>query len=125
VVRASGVALVIALAVALGGCSHNQAETPQQQFLEALKRGNSAQASQIWLKMSPDERVKFERGQGLQPATSPKDLQQEVMRRAMEEAAGDEADHPSEQSITPPSGGGLNDLPQYLKSAQPSGGASP
>jgi len=121
VVRASGVALVIALAAALGGCSHNQAETPQQHFLEALKRGNSAQASQIWLQMTPEERVKFERGQGLQPAMSPKEMQQDVMRRVMEEAAGDAPDQPS---VTPPSGGGLSDLPQYLKSAPPAG-ASP
>ncbi len=114
-------ALVIALAVALGGCSHNQAETPQMQFLTALKRGNSAQASQIWLKMSPEERIKFERGQGLQPAQSPKEMQQEVMRRAMEEAEGDA---PDQSAVTPSLGGGLGDLPHYLSSPQ-AGGASP
>ncbi len=66
-VRASGVVLMLALAaMTVGGCSHHSAETPQQQFLEALKRGNSAQASQIWLHMSPEQRVMFERGQGLQ-----------------------------------------------------------
>jgi hypothetical protein len=117
---------VIALAITLGGCSHNQAETPQQQFLEALKRGNSAQASQIWLNMSPEQRVEFERGQGIQPAMSPKEMQQDVMRRVMERASDDESDQPADETISPPSGGGLNDLPQYLKSAEPSaGGASP
>lgn len=117
-------ALIIALGAVLGGCSHQQSKTPQQQFLEALKRGNSAQASQIWLQMSPEERIKFERGQGLQPAQSPKEMQQEVMRRAMEESAGEP---PDESSAAPPApGGGLNDLPHYLNSPQAGGGgASP
>ncbi|HUY18001.1 MAG TPA: hypothetical protein VMV15_02135 [Candidatus Binataceae bacterium] len=115
-------ALVIALGIALGGCSH-QAKTPQQQFLEALKRGNSAQASQIWLQMGPEERVKFERGQGLQPAQSPKQMKQEVMRRAMEESADDGSD--AQSSTTPATGGSLGDLPRYLNSPQAGGGASP
>jgi hypothetical protein len=116
------VTLAIALCAAiLCGCSH-EAKTPQQQFLEALKRGNSAQASQIWLQMDPEERVKFERGQGLQPAQSPKEMQQEVMRRAMEESAGEGSD---ESSTTQSLGGGLGDLPHYLNSEQAGGGASP
>lgn len=115
-------ALIIALGAALGGCSHQQAKTPQQQFLEALKRGNSAQASQVWLHMNPEERVKFERGQGLQPAQTPKEVQQEVMRRAMEESADDTPDQSSE---TPALGGELGNLPRYLNSPQAGGGANP
>jgi hypothetical protein len=115
------VALVIALGAALGGCSHQQAKTPQQQFLEALKRGNSAQASQVWLHMDPEERVKFERGQGLQPAQTPKEMQQEVMRRAMEQSADDA---PDQSSVTPALGGDLGNLPRYLNSPQ-AGGANP
>lgn len=114
-------ALVIALGAALGGCSHQV--TPQQQFLEALKRGNSAQASQIWLHMNPEERVKFERGQGLQPAQTPKEMQQEVMRRAMEQS--DDDNTPDQSSVTPALGGDLGNLPCYLNSQQAGGGASP
>ena len=121
-VRASGVALMLALAAMLAGCSHHSAETPQQQFLQALKRGNSAQASQIWLHMSPEERVMFERGQGLQPAQSPKEMQQEVMRRAMEEANGEEADQPT---AAPAPSGTLGDLPQLLNNSHAGGGTKP
>ena len=30
-------------------------------------RGNSMQASQLWLHMSPDDRMKFARGEGVRP----------------------------------------------------------
>ncbi len=64
-------AAATALILALSGCSlFGGAPTPQQQFLDALNRGNSAQASQIWLGMTPDDRDKFRRGEGMTPAAS-------------------------------------------------------
>jgi hypothetical protein len=122
VVRASRAALILLMAAIAGGCAHHSETTPQQQFLEALKRGNSAQASQIWLHMSPEQRVMFERGQGLQPAQSPKQVQMEVMRRALEEANGEE---PEQAPATPPLGGALGNLPELLNSQQAGGGANP
>ncbi len=114
-------ALVVGLMAALPGCSHGQKSTPQQQYLESLKRGNAAQASQLWLKMTPDDRMKFERGQGIQPAMSPKEMQQEVMRRAAEEASGQDGDAGAEApTVTAPAGGALGDLPQYLNDSAPS-----
>ena len=120
-VRVSRAALILLMA-AMAGCAHQSETTPQQQFLEALKRGNSAQASQIWLHMSPEQRVMFERGQGLQPAQSPKQVQMEVMRRALEEANGE---GPEEPPATPPLGGALGNLPELLNSQQAGGGANP
>jgi hypothetical protein len=114
------VALAIALMAALPGCSHGQKTTPQQQYLESLKRGNAAQASQLWLKMTPADRIKFERGQGIQPAMSPKEMQQEVMRRAAEEASGQDADAGAEApTVIAPTGGALGDLPKYLNDSSP------
>src|SRR5713226_8764123 len=45
----------IALALAIPACSmlHREKPSPQQQFLEALKRGDSIQASRVWLDMDP------------------------------------------------------------------------
>jgi hypothetical protein len=72
------------------GCSlfHHSA-SPQQQFMGAVQRGNSAQASQLWLKMSAADRANFAHGIGFKPDTSKADLKAELTRhqRAMEAAA--------------------------------------
>src|SRR6266851_7636466 len=47
----------------LVSCSNRT--TPQQRYYDALMRGNSANASQIWLQMTPEDRVKFQMGRGL------------------------------------------------------------
>ncbi len=53
-------AAATALILAVSGCSlFGGGPTPQQQFLDALNRGNSAEASQIWLTMTPGDRDKF------------------------------------------------------------------
>ncbi len=55
----------------------------------AVQRGNSAQASQLWLKMSADDRANFAHGIGFKPDTSTADLKAELERhqRAMDAAA--------------------------------------
>ncbi len=50
-----------------GMFSVHHKKSPQQEYTEALMRGNSMQASQVWLNMSPEDRMKFARGEGLQP----------------------------------------------------------
>ena len=47
---------------ATSGCFLCHKESPQQKYTEALMRGNSMQASQMWLNMSPEDRMKFARG---------------------------------------------------------------
>jgi hypothetical protein len=76
----------------VAGCSlFHHGESPQQQFMAAVQRGNSAQASQLWLHMSPDARANFAHGIGFQPTTSADDVKDELARRqqAMEAAAKD------------------------------------
>jgi len=78
------------VAAGVTGCSlFHHGESPQQQFMGAVQRGNSAQASQLWLKMSADDRANFAHGIGFKPDTSTADLKAELERhqRAMEAAA--------------------------------------
>jgi hypothetical protein len=86
----STVFLIIATALA-GGCSLHHAESPQQQFMEAVERGNSAQASQIWLNMSGDDRASFAHSVGFKPQTSPADIIDDLARR--QQAAAAEAEN--------------------------------
>src|SRR5208337_3042584 len=67
------IALSIATgAIALTGCwpFHSNQETQQQKFIEALNRGNGAQASQIWLTMDANSRADFAHSQGMHPNLS-------------------------------------------------------
>ncbi|MGH7917369.1 MAG: hypothetical protein ACREQE_07860 [Candidatus Binataceae bacterium] len=63
------IALIASLLCVVAGCSllHRERVTPQQQFLEALQRGDAPAASQIWLHMSPAERADLSHGAGLKP----------------------------------------------------------
>jgi len=68
-------AAATALILAVSGCSlFGGGPTPQQQFLDALNRGNPAEASQIWLAMTPSDRDKFRRGEGVTPAVSSEEV---------------------------------------------------
>jgi hypothetical protein len=67
--------------VLAGGCSLHRAEPPQQQFMEAVERGNSAQASEIWLNMSADDRANFSHSIGFAPQTSPAEVVDDLERR--------------------------------------------
>ena len=53
----------------------------------ALQRGNSMQASQIWLNMSADDRANMSHSQGFKPATSPEEIKAKLM--AQQQATGD------------------------------------
>jgi len=106
-------------AIVLGGCSSTP---PQQEYFEALKRGNSAQASQLWLQMTPDQRTQFERGQGIRPSVSHGDVQQAIDEHYSEQDGDTSA--PKQVELAPP-GGGLQDLPSYLKSSGADGAEPP
>ncbi len=94
------------LAAGLGACSWFHHPTPQQQMFDALNRGNAAEASHIWLSMSPKDRMKFSRGEGLKPAVPP-----EQMVKMLSEMQPD--DMQGQVTIKPPEGGGtLMDLPK-------------
>jgi hypothetical protein len=116
---------LIALAtctIAFGGCWPFNRTPPQQEYFNALKIGNSAQASQLWLQMTPDQRAQFERGEGIRPSVSHDDVQQAIDEHYSEQ--DDESSAPKHIELSPP-GGGLQDLPAYLKSNGADGAEPP
>ena len=77
--RSAAFVLLLAMPLAGTGCGlFHSAETPQQQFMEAVQRGNAAQASQLWLSMSPDNRANFDHGIGFKPTASTADVQAQL-----------------------------------------------
>lgn len=117
------IAPVMVCAVALGGCWPFGRNTPppQQRYFNALKMGNAAQASQIWLKMDAGDRMKFERGQDIRPSVSHQEVQQEITEHYAQQAEGDDSAH--KQTQLKPGGAGLQNLPAYLNLIQ--GGSQP
>lgn len=100
-------ALIVLAASIAGGCSlfHRNQKTPQQQFVDALNRGNSVEASRIWLQMSPEDRNKLRRGEGIKPAVSPQDAMKLVNQA---QANGSQAP----VTIAPDLGASLMHLPE-------------
>ncbi len=104
---------LVACAIALSGCWPFNRTPPQQEYFNALKVGNSAQASQLWLQMTPDQRAKFERGEDIRPSVSNKDVQQAIDEHYSEQ--DDDGAAPKHVDLAPPgAGAGLQDLPSYL-----------
>jgi hypothetical protein len=119
---------MVALCAALGGCSlFRSSKTPQQKFAEALMRGNSMQASQLWLNMSPEDRLKFARGQGI--SANPKadeEAKRQILNHYQNELSGGGAGSGGEevqQQIPTPLGASIQQLPGL--SGQPPAAAPP
>lgn len=87
-------AAIAALAIALPGCSlfRHKGDTPPQQFLSALKRGDGIQASRIWLHMSAEDRANLSHGVGIKPRISPAEIEAQVIRHEKEKAAAEDGD---------------------------------
>jgi hypothetical protein len=83
------------MAVSLAGCGlFHHAETPQQQFTEALERGNSPQASYIWNNMSAEDRVRFSRGEGVKPVIDQSAIAAQIEDHQKEEPPDGDDDPP-------------------------------
>jgi redox-sensitive bicupin YhaK (pirin superfamily) len=107
------------LALAASGCFLFHKKSPQQEYTEALMHGNSMQASQVWLNMSPEDRMKFARGEGFKPdESSQKDAQQMLMNHYQGEREGGAGEQRQEQMPTP-LGASLRDLPAASESSSP------
>ncbi len=65
--------------------------------MDALNRGNNAQASQLWLTMSAADRANFSHGVGFKPQMDRDDVASALLKHEQEEAAKDAQD-----SITDP-----------------------
>ena len=123
----------IALALAIPACSmlHRQEPSPPQQFLEALKRGDSVQASRIWLHMDADDRANLSHGIGFKPDLTPGDVQTAILKHEKEEdekAGGtesrpDEIEQGNSETVeipgldTDPKAGSLLNQPSYAAPA--------
>jgi hypothetical protein len=103
--RGAFIAIILLMTASIGSCSLFHRETPQQKLFDALNRGNAPAASQIWLSMSPEDRVKFSRGEGIAPAVPPDQTVRMLTQMAPDDMHG-------QISLTPPaSGGTLMNLP--------------
>lgn len=119
--RSSILLLTIVLSAA-SGCSLFHKKSPQQEYTEALMRGNSMQASQVWLNMSPEDRMKFARGEGFQPDQSgqKKDVQQMLTNHyANQSGEGSSNAEQTEEQMPTPLGASLKDLPTASGSSSP------
>lgn len=123
--RIIGVAALSVMATALGGCwpFGHDGPPPQQRYFNALKLGNAAQASQLWLHMTPEQRMEFERGQDIRPSVSPKEVRRAVAEHYADQTEGEDNSVPRQVELGP-QGGSLQDLPAYLKEYRRSAGAS-
>ena len=111
-------ASLLGCACVASGCWPFNHTPPQQDFFNALKMGNSAQASQIWLQMTPDQRAQFRRGEGIRPSVSHGDVEQAIDQHYEQADDGNTSNH---VQLTPNLGGGLQDLPSYLNANGESG----
>jgi hypothetical protein len=105
-----------ALSIGVAGCWpwHHSEPTPQEQYLHALSSGQSAQASQIWLNMSPEDRIKWDTSQGVQPSASPEEIKSQVMKHYQEQMGEQNGDQDENIETVSPDlgGGGLDALPK-------------
>lgn len=117
--------LLIAFAMlAVSGCwpFGHHGPSPQQQYAEALMHGNAMAASQIWLNMTPEDRLKFSRGEGIAPdPAQAEDAKRQILNHYESEMQGEagEASAPMEQSVPTPLGQALQSLPQTSGSSLP------
>jgi hypothetical protein len=58
----------------------------QQKFVEALERGDSPRANQIWLNMNEQERSDWSHSIGMKPTVSKEDIETQLMRHAQQKA---------------------------------------
>ena len=76
--------IAAAIAASAAGCSlFHHGKTPQQQYMDALMRGNGVQAAGIYTSMSPEDRLKLARGEGVSQQPSKPD--QAAVQRDIEQ----------------------------------------
>jgi hypothetical protein len=102
---------------AFAGCSLlHRGSTPEQQYANALAHGYGAEASQRWLAMTPEQRMSFQRGAGLEAAG-----REQAVKSAIAKRFAKDAQEGADNSISvpqTPTGGSLEDLGSYSDSPQ-------
>jgi hypothetical protein len=115
----------VALAIAIPACSmlHREEPSPQQQFLEALKRGDSIQASRVWLHMDADDRANLSHGVGFKPDLTPGDKAGGTQDRPDEVEQGNSETVEIPGLDMDPKAGSLLSLPSYAAPASSAPGS--
>ena len=86
-------AIACVFSLGAGGCSlFHHGDSPQQQFMNALNRGNGAEANTVWLKMSAKDRSNLSHGIGFKQKIDKDDVGRALLKHQEEEARkhGDE-----------------------------------
>ena len=111
----------IACAIVLSGCwpFGHSGPTAQQQYLDALNHGHSAEASQIWLNMSPEDRQKWARSEGVSPQVSPDEIKKHVMQHYEAAAGSEQEGNSGVTQIAPVGGAALQNLPSLASPPNP------
>ena len=81
-------AFILIISAGISACSLFHRETPQQKLFDALNRGNGPAATQIWLTMSPEDRLRFNRGEGITPAVPPQEAVKRLTQMTPDEMQG-------------------------------------
>jgi hypothetical protein len=84
--------------------------------MEALNRGNGAQANQIWLHMDADSRAGFAHSEGMQPvqgAVSSDEIKKRIAQHYADKMGAGEDDANVEDAAPHVGSGGLESLPEY------------
>lgn len=116
-----GVLAPLACAAAITGCwpFGHRGPTPQQQYLDALNHGHSAEASQLWLTMSPEDRQKWARSEGVSPQVSPAEIKKQVMQHYQDEVGSEQEGDSGVTQIAPAGAAGLGNLPSLVAPVNP------
>jgi hypothetical protein len=121
--RMVAAAMICLLGLSAQGC---HGDSSQQQFMNALNRGNGAQASQLWLNMSAKDRSNLSHNVGFKNTVNKGDIEKALLKHQQEEAqknsddpddmmsVGDNGGADSQQVEVPAiPGGGLSNLPLF------------
>jgi hypothetical protein len=89
ITRIVAAAMLWLLGLSVQGC---HGDSSQQQFTDALSRGNGAQASQLWLKMSAKDRSNFEHNIGFKNTANKDDIEKALLKHQQDEAKKEDED---------------------------------
>lgn len=104
--------LAATLSAPFMGCwPFHHGPTPQQEFFDALNRGDAVEANQTWLNMSDEDHEKLLRGEGVAPRLSAQEIQAAIQRHKAGDTTPETIDVPQPDAAI----GGWQTLPQLLR----------
>jgi hypothetical protein len=99
ITRMVAAALLFLMVIGAPGCSlFHHGDSPQQQFMSALNRGDGAQASELWLKMSAKDRSNFSHDIGFKSTPDQDDGAHALIKHQEDQQKKEDADDPDDTS---------------------------